>query len=84
MVIKKAITMLDLWINQREEKIQELDTKFNFKDSELHTTLLENEKIIINNLKLIRKEIIPNCKHPKNMRDTCKGVKYCMDCNMDL
>ncbi|HET6457665.1 MAG TPA: hypothetical protein VFG24_02155 [Nitrosopumilaceae archaeon] len=35
-------------------------------------------------LKILRKEIAPNCKHPKKMHDTCKGQKYCMNCNMDL
>lgn len=84
MVIKKAIKLLDWWINHREEKIRELGTTINFNDSELQSTILENEKIVINNLKLIRKELIPNCRHPKNMRDTCKGIEYCMDCNMDL
>ena len=26
----------------------------------------------------------PNCKHPKKMQDTCKGKRYCMNCNKDL
>ena len=39
---------------------------------------------IIANLDLIRKELVPNCKHPKKMHDTCQGQKYCMTCNMDL
>lgn len=84
MTVKKAIKLLDFWITQREEKIKELDTKFNFKDSELQSVLFENEKIIISNLKLIKKQLIPKCRHPKNMQDTCKGVKYCMNCNTDL
>jgi len=76
--------MLDLWITQREEKIKELDTKFKELDSKIKTTLLENEQTIIDNLKLIKKELVSKCKHPKNMHDTCKGVKYCMNCNEDL
>lgn len=35
-------------------------------------------------LRVIRKELIGSCKHPKKMHDTCKGQKYCMACNMDL
>jgi len=81
MSVKKAIKLLDWWINQREEKIKEIP---NFKDIEVATTLLENEKTIIKNLKLIKKELVPNCKHPKNMRDTCDGMVYCMNCNLDL
>jgi len=81
MSVKKAIKLLDWWINQRKEKIKEIP---NFNDTELGTTLLENEKTIIKNLELIKKELVPNCKHPKNMRDTCDGVQYCMNCNLDL
>jgi len=32
----------------------------------------------------IKKNIQPNCKHPKKMRDTCKGIEYCMECNSDI
>ena len=84
MTVKKAIKILDLWITEREEKIKELDTKFNFKDSELTGVLFDNEKIIINNLKMIKKELVPKCSHPKKYLDTCKGVKYCTNCNLDL
>jgi len=84
MTVKKAIKLLDWWINDRETKIKELETDFNFNDPEIPKVLLNNEKTIIENLKLIRKEIVPNCKHPKKMRDTCKGVEYCMNCNLDL
>ncbi len=84
MTLKKGIKILDWWINERETKIKELETDFNFNDPEIPKVLLNNEKVIIENLKIIRKEIVPNCKHPKNMRDTCKGVVYCMNCNLDL
>ncbi len=26
----------------------------------------------------------PKCSHPKKMQDTCKGQRYCMNCNEDL
>ena len=84
MTVKKAIKILDWWINQREEQIKKLDTEYKFNDSEITKVLFENEKTIIDNLKLIKKEIVPNCIHPKNMRDKCGGVVYCMDCNLDL
>jgi len=82
--IKKAIKLLDWWINQREEKIQKLESNFKSMDSEIKSVLFENEKTVITNLKLIKKELTPKCKHPKKMQDTCNGVKYCMNCNMDL
>lgn len=84
MTIKKAIKLLDWWINQREEKIKLLDTEFKFNDLEIAKVIFESEKTIIDNLKLILKEIVPNCKHPKNMQDKCNDVKYCMNCNLDL
>lgn len=35
-------------------------------------------------LELVKKQLLPKCKHPKKMHDTCGGQKYCMNCNMDL
>lgn len=32
----------------------------------------------------VLKQLQNNCKHPKKMHDICNGVKYCMNCNMDL
>ena len=32
----------------------------------------------------VLKQIEPDCKHPKKMQDVCNGMKYCMDCNLDL
>ncbi len=83
MTVKKAIKILDWWINQKEEKIKEIPN-FNFKDTEIEKTLFDNEKAIIKNLELIKKELVPNCKHPKNMRDKCGNVEYCMNCNLDI
>ena len=82
MTVSKAIKILDWWIVQRENVIQELF--LDCKDSEVMTTIHDSEKTIIANLKLIREQLIPNCKHSKKMQDTCGGIKYCMDCNTDL
>ncbi len=83
MTVKKAIKILDWWINQKEEKIKEIPN-FNFKDTEIETILRDNGKTIIKNLELIKKELVPNCKHPKKMRDKCGSVEYCMSCNLDM
>lgn len=32
----------------------------------------------------ILENIITDCEHPKNMRDNCNGIVYCMNCNFDL
>ncbi len=84
MTVKNAIKLLDLWIEHREESIKKLNTENIFNDSSITKTLVDCDQRIIDNLKLIKKEIVPNCKHPKNMRDTCKGVEYCMNCNLDM
>jgi len=82
MTVLKALKLLDWWIAQRENVLKELfiDTK----DSEVMTIIHDSEKTIIANLKLIKHELTPKCKHPKKMQDTCGGVKYCMACNWDL
>jgi len=60
-----------------------------WKDSDntygVEKALMDSDKTIIENLELIRKELVPNCKHPKKMRDkTANGQQYCMNCNLDL
>lgn len=82
MTVLKALKILDWWIAQREHVIKELF--LDCKDSEVMITIRDSEKTIIANLKLIRDELIPKCTHPKKMQDICAGVKYCMDCNLDL
>ena len=82
--VKKAIKILDWWINQREQQINKLETEYKFNDSEIQRVLFESEKTIIDNLKLIKKELVPNCKHPKKMRDICGKIEYCMSCNLDM
>ena len=84
MTVKKAIKILEWWINQREEQIQKLETEYKFNDPEITKVLFENEKTIIDNLKLIKKEIVPDCSHPKKMRDKCGKIEYCMSCNLDM
>ena len=63
--------------------------KEKWKDSDdtygVEKALMDSDKTIIENLELIRKELVTNCKHPKKMRDrTSDGQWYCMNCNLDL
>ncbi len=44
-------------------------------------SIYEDESMILH---LIKKELVPNCKHPKKMIDICEGKKYCMKCNSDV
>ena len=84
MTLKNGIKLIDRWIAHREESIKKLETENIFNDSSITKTLVDCDQRTIDNLKLIKKEIVPNCKHPKKMHDVCKGQKYCMNCNMDL
>jgi hypothetical protein len=46
--------------------------------------LLDSVQVIISNLESIKKELVPKCKHPKNMRDRVGNQWYCMNCNWDF
>jgi len=82
MTVLKALKILDWWIAQREHVIKEIFA--DSKDFETMKIIRDSEKTIIANLKLIKNELIPKCKHPKKMQDTCAGQKYCVACNWDL
>ncbi|MCV0392100.1 MAG: hypothetical protein K5790_02270 [Nitrosopumilus sp.] len=87
MTVQKAIKIIDWWIGQKKQTIQELQNKWLNSDDAygVEKALLHSEKTIILNLEVIRKELIPNCNHPKKMRDTtADGQVYCMNCNFDL
>ncbi len=87
MTVKKAIKILDWWINQKKDVVEKLTLEWNLPNDShgVGKTLLDVDKIIISNLEKIRNELVPNCKHPKKMRDkTANGQWYCMNCNMDL
>ena len=53
--------------------------------SKLAKTLSDCHKDNVRVLNIIKKELVPKCKHPKKMRDkTVDGQEYCMNCNYDL
>lgn len=86
MTVKKAIKIIDWWIDKEKSALAEFQEKW--KGSEdthgIGKALIESDKTTIANLETIRKELVPNCKHPKKMRDTADGQEYCMNCNLDL
>jgi len=87
MTVQKAIKILDWWIGQKTQGMEKLQKEWTFSDDthDVGKTLLDVDKIIISNLEKIRAELVPNCKHPKKMRDrTSDGQWYCMNCNLDL
>ena len=87
MSVKKAIKILNWWIDQKKHGIEKLKEKWDYSDDDygITTTLLDADRITISNLDMIRKELVPNCNHPKNMRDRSPDDQwYCMNCNLDL
>ena len=87
MTVQKAIKIIDWWIEHKKTTIETFQEKWKNSDDTygVEKALTDSDKTIIENLELIRKELIPNCKHPKKMRDTnADGLLYCMNCNLDL
>ena len=87
MTVQKALKIIELWIEQKKSGIKKLEKEWDFTDDShgMGKSLLNIDKTIIENLELLKKELIPNCKHPKKMRDkTANGQWYCMNCNFDL
>lgn len=87
MTIKKAIKILDWWITQKTQGMEKLQKEWVFSNDThgMGKILLDVDKTLIANLESVRKELIPNCNHPKDMQDVdSNGNRYCMDCNWDL
>lgn len=88
MTIKKAIEILDWWINHKKQSMKQLKEEWNYdadKATEVAKALIKSDETVLYNLETIKVELVPNCKHPKKMIDTLPdGQKYCMNCNLDL
>ena len=87
MTVKKAIKMLDWWIDQRKQARKEFKKNWDYKTEveDVAKAMLKSEETMIYNLEKIRAELVPKCKHPKKMIDTLPdGQKYYMNCNLDL
>jgi hypothetical protein len=92
MTVKKALQLTE-WLLQTNLKIREdllsPEMPWNKGGSDSIVTkmvfsialLAERDAKV---LRAIRKELVPNCKHPKKMHDVCGDQKYCMNCNMDF
>lgn len=91
MTVKKAIKILDFIIQNKDgmrNDFQNPEKSWHIGESCVSGLAYQLRDVMrkdIENLKLILKELVPNCKHPKKMRDrTPNGDWYCMNCNMDL
>lgn len=91
MTIKKAIKILDWLIEQETNRAEGfVDPKHSWNHGfdcmrDLAKSLSDSIQNEVEVLQILRKELVPKCKHPKRMHDVDnKGNRYCMNCNMDL
>jgi hypothetical protein len=87
MTVKKAIKILDWWIDQRKKVMEEFKNNWDYKTDveDVAKVILRSDEIVISNLEKIKSELIPKYHHPKKMIDTLpNGQKYCTSCNFDL
>jgi hypothetical protein len=90
MTIKNALDVIEGYCEQKiklKEGMKDPAKSWN-KEQDLVTQVSDmmadsiDTDIVV--LKALIKQIKPNCKHPKNMRDYDGKVWYCMNCNWDL
>ncbi len=89
MTVEKAIKILDWWIAHKKKVMERLRRKWDYSIYDevegIAETIFAMDRITIANLKKIRNELVPNCKHPNKMRDKDpNGQLYCTVCNFDL
>ncbi len=91
MTVKKALEILDYYSEKKSEmKKGFLDRNKPWNHGEvnlysLSEMLADNIDTDLIFLDAIKKEINPECKHPKKSQDIDPdGNRYCMDCNLDL
>lgn len=71
MTVQKAIKIIDWWLEHKKTTMGKFQEKWKNSDDTygVEKALMDSDKTIIENLELIKKELIPNCKHTKKMRD---------------
>lgn len=90
MTVKKALEILDYFIEKKLEFQNGLiqpEKPWNSKNmivSQMVEQISDNIKTDLIFLKLLKKQLKPNCNHPKKLHDRSGGILYCMGCNLDL
>jgi hypothetical protein len=71
---------------KNSQGIRDLVKNWNSGTAELGLEIASVHEDVAKCLFVIKKylEEKPKCRHPKKMRDKCKGQLYCMQCNTDL
>jgi len=88
MTSKKAVQIVEMLLERKIRHKQDLEKPENDWGTDAVGRLVQTKITSLSNeigwLQALKKEMAPQCKHPKKMQDMCKGQKYCMNCNMDL
>jgi len=61
MTVKKAIKMLDWWINQRKKAMEQFKNNWDYKTEveDVAKVMLQHDETVISNLERIRVELVP-------------------------
>ena len=88
MTSKKAVQIVEMLLEKKTNLKRDLSRPENNWENYVVGSFVQAELTSLTNeiawLQILKEEIAPDCKHPPEMRDVCKGQKYCMACNMDL
>lgn len=91
MTVKNAIKLLEYYAEKKEEmKMDLLDRNKPWNYGEINLFSLSKSmagsiEVDLVFLNEIKKQIKPDCKHPKKFHDRdSNGNTYCMGCNLDL
>ena len=89
MTTKKAVQIVEMLLVNKTNLKNDLCKPENNWGNNVVGSFVQTELTSLTNeiawLQILKKEIAPDCKHPKKMRDrTPDGQWYCMACNMDL
>ena len=91
MTVKKALKIIEYVIERKLEKksgFLRLDQPWNQGEINLQGLSETFASVIDDDVKILRileKQLKPNCKHPKKPHDKdSDGNLYCMGCNLDL
>jgi len=87
MSVKIAIEIIDKLIEGHlrcSKSMREKTKDWTDQPGNLARAIAEVQEDIVKALIVIKKNIQPNCKHPKKMRDGKPGERYCMNCNLDM
>lgn len=88
MTTKKAVKIVEMLLEKKTGLREDLEKPENNWGNDVASGLVQVQITSLTNeiawLKILKKGIAPDCKHPKKYQDRTKDQWYCMNCNLDL